>query len=80
MEELSSYDAGSQTPYWPLLNFRGKRSSYWWPGSATARQVFDVSYIIKLQYCNYRGDGVKSHKPGMSTYMNIRIYEICNDN
>ncbi|XP_021920080.1 CD109 antigen-like isoform X2 [Zootermopsis nevadensis] len=48
LEELSSYDAGSQTPYWPLLNFRGKRSSYWWPGSATARQVFDNSGAVIL--------------------------------
>lgn len=46
LEELSLYDAGSQTPYWPGLNFRRQRSFYWWPGSATARQVFDVSYRV----------------------------------
>jgi hypothetical protein len=43
LEELGLYDSDLQTPYHNGLNFRGKASRFWWPGSATAREVFDVS-------------------------------------
>jgi hypothetical protein len=62
LNELSSYDADSQTPYWPRFSSRRRRPYYWWPGSFTARQVFDVSYRIQFQNCSLWGDGVKFDK------------------
>jgi hypothetical protein len=52
LEELGSYDSSFQAPYMPSLVFRSKRPYYWWPGSATAKQVFDVSYRMKFRNCN----------------------------
>ncbi|XP_069677480.1 CD109 antigen-like isoform X2 [Periplaneta americana] len=46
LQELMSYDGGYQTPFWPGMNFRGKRSLFWWPGSATARQAFENSGAV----------------------------------
>lgn len=48
MNELHTYDSGSQSPY---LGYNGrgdffprfKRSSFYWPGSATAKKVFQVN-------------------------------------
>lgn len=48
LEELGSYDSSSQAPYMPSLTFRSKRPYYWWPGSATAQQVFDNSGAVIL--------------------------------
>ncbi|PSN57619.1 hypothetical protein C0J52_00529 [Blattella germanica] len=54
IDELSRYDPGGDRfgywPYWPPKRsaFRGRRSFYWWPGSATARQVFDNSGAVIL--------------------------------
>lgn len=42
LEELHLYDSDLQAPNHYGLNFRGKASHFWWPGSATAREVFDV--------------------------------------
>lgn len=70
LEELSSYDGGSQIPYWPSLKFRGRRLLYWWPGSATAGQVFEVSYRIKFHNCSLRNYDVKFYKPGNSCQIN----------
>jgi len=61
LEELGSYDSSSQAPYMPSLTFRSKRPYYWWPGSATAQQVFDVSYRMKFRNCNLLHDGVRFH-------------------
>ncbi|KAJ9579454.1 hypothetical protein L9F63_024436, partial [Diploptera punctata] len=48
-EELKSYDKGSEAQFWPpMMNFRGKRSLYWWPGSATARQKYENSGAVIL--------------------------------
>ena len=42
-EELKSYDIGSETQSEPFMKIGGVRSIYWWPGSATTSQIFDVS-------------------------------------
>lgn len=40
--ELETYDSGKKKQYWPF--YRRKRSfPGWWPGSATAHEVFEVS-------------------------------------
>jgi hypothetical protein len=52
LEELGLYDSSSHSSYFPSLAFRSKRPYYWWPGSAAAQQVFDVSYRMKFRNCN----------------------------
>ncbi|XP_023714120.1 CD109 antigen isoform X3 [Cryptotermes secundus] len=48
LEELRLYDSNLQTPYHYGFNFRGNALNYWWPGSATAREVFDSSGAVIL--------------------------------
>nr|BAK64112.1 thioester-containing protein [Hasarius adansoni] len=43
--ELETYDGGKKKKYWPY--YRRKRS-LWWPGSATAHDVFDDSGVVVL--------------------------------
>jgi hypothetical protein len=43
LEELDLYDSSLQRPFHYGINFRGRGSRFWWPGSATAREAFDVS-------------------------------------
>jgi hypothetical protein len=43
LEELGLYDSSLQRPFHYGINFRGRGSRFWWPGSATAREAFDVS-------------------------------------
>jgi hypothetical protein len=43
IEELGLYDSGIQSQYNYGLNFGRRTSRFWWPGSATAREAFDVS-------------------------------------
>jgi hypothetical protein len=52
LEELGSYDSNFPALYYPRSTFRSKRPHYWWPGSATTRQVFEVSYTMKFRNCN----------------------------
>lgn len=50
IDELRTYDSGHVSPY-GYGNFRlgrNKRSFFWWPGSATARKVFDNSGTVVL--------------------------------
>jgi len=51
LEELGLYDSSSRPSYFPSLASRSKRPYYWWPGSAAAQQVFDVSYRMKFRNC-----------------------------
>ncbi|XP_063245195.1 CD109 antigen-like isoform X2 [Bacillus rossius redtenbacheri] len=50
VEELKSYDAGGHNPYNVPMPFarRRKRSYFWWPGSSTAKEVFDNSGAVIL--------------------------------
>ncbi|GFG28314.1 hypothetical protein Cfor_11328, partial [Coptotermes formosanus] len=48
LEELGSYDSNFPALYYPRSTFRSKRPHYWWPGSATTRQVFENSGAVIL--------------------------------
>ena len=43
--ELETYDGGKKKKYWPYYR---KKRSLWWPGSATAHEVFDDSGVVVL--------------------------------
>lgn len=47
LDELRTYDNGEHSNYMPYLRESlDRQSMFWWPGSYTAHQAFDVSVIF----------------------------------
>jgi len=54
LDELRTYDNGEHSNYMPYLRESlDRRSMFWWPGSYTAHQAFDVSVITFLISINH---------------------------
>lgn len=47
LDELRTYDNGDHSDYMPYLrSSMDRRSMSWWPGSFTAQEAFDVSFLF----------------------------------
>jgi hypothetical protein len=53
LQEMRSYDASDSSQFLPQIdNLREKRSLFWWPGSLTAQETFEVtvtSEVLRLR-------------------------------
>lgn len=49
LDELRTYDSGENSNYMPYLrNSVDRRSMFWWPGSFTAQEAFDVNALFRF--------------------------------
>lgn len=50
MQEMRSYDGGDSSQFIPQMqSLRERRSLFWWPGSLTAQETYEVQvYVYKL--------------------------------
>lgn len=56
MQEMRSYDGGDSSQFVPQMqSLRERRSLFWWPGSLTAQETYEVQgyeFTCKHWVCN----------------------------